>query len=58
MLRITIHDRPESVTFQLEGGLAGSWVGEVENCRQRTPRPITLDQVAAIGRLPSARRLL
>ena len=36
MLRITIHDTPESVTFQLEGGLAGSWVGEVENCRQRT----------------------
>jgi anti-anti-sigma regulatory factor len=36
MLRITVHDNPESVTFQLEGGLAGCWVGEVEECRQRT----------------------
>jgi hypothetical protein len=35
MLRITVHDSPESVTFQLEGGLAGCWVGEVEKCRQR-----------------------
>ena len=36
MLRITVHDNPESLTFQLEGGLAGSWVREVEDCRQRT----------------------
>ena len=36
MMRITVHDNPESVTFQLEGGLAGSWVREVEECRQRT----------------------
>ena len=35
MLRITVHDKPEFVTFQLEGELAGSWVGEVEACRQR-----------------------
>jgi ABC-type transporter Mla MlaB component len=35
MLRITVHDNPESVAFQLEGRLAGSWVGEVEKCRQR-----------------------
>jgi hypothetical protein len=35
MLRITVHDNPESVTFQLEGRLAGSLVGEVEKCRQR-----------------------
>jgi len=35
MLRITIHDNPESLTFQLEGRLAGSWVREVEKCRQR-----------------------
>jgi anti-anti-sigma regulatory factor len=34
MLRITVHDRPESLTFQLEGRLAGPWVGEVEECRQ------------------------
>ncbi len=36
MLRITVHDNPESVTFQVEGSLAGPWVGEVEECRQRT----------------------
>jgi anti-anti-sigma regulatory factor len=36
MLRITVHDKPESLTFQLEGRLAGLWVGEVEKCRQHT----------------------
>ena len=43
MLRITVHDNPESLTFQLEGRLAGPWVREAEECRQRTlavcPRP-------------------
>jgi ABC-type transporter Mla MlaB component len=36
MLRITVHDNPESLTFQLEGRLAGPWVREAEECRQRT----------------------
>ena len=36
MLRITVHDNPESLTFRLEGRLAGPWVREVEECRQRT----------------------
>jgi anti-anti-sigma regulatory factor len=36
MLRLTIHDNPESLTFQLEGRLAGAWVKEVEECRRRT----------------------
>ena len=35
MLRITVHYRPELLTFQLEGSLAGPWVREVEECRQR-----------------------
>jgi hypothetical protein len=36
MLRITIHETSESLTFQLEGGLAGPWVREAEACwRQR-----------------------
>lgn len=35
MLRITVHDNPESMTFQLEGRLAGAWVRLVEECRQR-----------------------
>lgn len=36
MLRITIHDNQESLTFQLEGRLAGPWVKEVEQCWQST----------------------
>jgi hypothetical protein len=32
MLRITIHDAPPSLTFRLEGRLAGPWVGELEEC--------------------------
>src|SRR5947207_12589284 len=35
MLRITVHDN-KSLTFQLEGRLAGAWVREVEECRQCT----------------------
>ena len=46
MLRITLHDKPESLTFQLEGKLAGPWVKELEktwqaaaiNQRQRAVR--------------------
>jgi hypothetical protein len=36
MLRITVHDNPEALTFQLEGRLAGLWVGELEECCRRT----------------------
>lgn len=36
MLRITVHDNPESLTFQLEGALAGPWVRELEECWRRT----------------------
>jgi len=32
MLRITIHNNPEAVTFQLEGRLAGPWVRELAAC--------------------------
>src|SRR5262249_18962353 len=35
MLRITIHDNMESLTFQLEGRLAGAWVQGVEEWRRR-----------------------
>jgi anti-anti-sigma regulatory factor len=43
MLRITVHDSPGAITFQLEGRLIGPWVRELEKCwertlaRQRTP---------------------
>jgi hypothetical protein len=36
MLRITLHDDPGSLTFQLEGKLAGPWVRELERCWQGT----------------------
>jgi anti-anti-sigma regulatory factor len=36
MLRITIHDDPGLLTFQLEGTLVGPWVQEAEACWQRT----------------------
>ena len=34
MLRITIHENTESLTFQLEGRLAGPWVQVLEECWQ------------------------
>jgi anti-anti-sigma regulatory factor len=36
MLRITVRENLEFLTFQLEGRLVGAWVREVEECRQRT----------------------
>ncbi len=36
MLRITVHEDRGSLTFQLEGRLAGSWVRELQDCWQRT----------------------
>ncbi len=36
MLRITVHENQESLTFRLEGRLAGAWVKEVEQCWQST----------------------
>ena len=36
MLRITVKTNPDSLTFQLEGRLAGAWVGELEHCLRET----------------------
>ena len=36
MLRITMHDAPRTLTFRLEGRLAGPWVRELEECWQST----------------------
>ena len=36
MLRITVHDNPRCLTFQLEGNLAGPWVRELVECWQTT----------------------
>ena len=30
MLKITIHDSPEALTFQVEGKLVGAWAKELE----------------------------
>src|SRR5262245_10593059 len=32
MLRITVHDNSDALTFQLEGKLAGPWVQTLEDC--------------------------
>ena len=43
MLRITVHDKPGTLTFQLEGRLGGPWVRVLLECwqnnltRQRQP---------------------
>ena len=43
MLRITVHDNPAALTFQLEGRLVGPWVRVLQECwqsalaRQRQP---------------------
>ena len=36
MLRITTHDSPETVTFQVEGRLVGDWAKELECCWKST----------------------
>jgi ABC-type transporter Mla MlaB component len=44
MLRITVHDNPRALTFQLEGRLTRPWLRELEDCWQSTlarqPKPI------------------
>lgn len=36
MLRITVHDNPQALTFQLEGMLALPWLHEAVECWHRT----------------------
>jgi hypothetical protein len=44
MLRITIDDAPRTLTFRLEGMLAGPWVAELRECWRdalaRRPKPV------------------
>lgn len=44
MLRITVHDNPRTLTFQLEGRLVEPWLRELEKCWQNAlanqPKPI------------------
>ena len=39
MLRITVHEKAGSLTFQLEGRLAGPWVQVLEECWQSILAP-------------------
>lgn len=36
MLRITVHDDPNALTFKLEGSLTGAWTQELQMCWQDT----------------------
>ena len=36
MFRVTVHDDPNCLTFQVEGRLAGPWVRELHECWQST----------------------
>jgi hypothetical protein len=35
MLRITVHKKPQSITFQLEGRLSPPWLQELDKCWRR-----------------------
>jgi anti-anti-sigma regulatory factor len=36
MLRITVHEKPSVLTFQIEGELNGAWVRLLDECWQKT----------------------
>ena len=63
MLRITVHDNPRALTFQLEGRLAGPWLRELEECwdttvaGQHKPILVDLTGVTFIGASLGAKRL-
>jgi hypothetical protein len=35
MLRITVHNEPQAITFQLEGRLSRPWLQELDKCWRR-----------------------
>jgi outer membrane protein len=47
MLRITIHDSPEALTFQVEGRLVGAWAKELEQS-WKSAAPIRRSRAAVI----------
>ena len=60
MLRITVHDEPGSLTFQLEGRLAGPWVRVLEECWQsalaRPRKPILRVDLTGVTAIDAAGR--
>jgi len=62
MLKITVQDEPEHVRLQLEGNLAGPWVGDLEEAWRAAQstlngRSLSLD-VTAVGFVDPAGRYL
>jgi ABC-type transporter Mla MlaB component len=58
MLRITVHDKPRALTFQLEGRLAGPWLPELEACWQsslaRRHKPILRVDLTGVTSIDTA----
>lgn len=58
MLRITVHDSLQTVTFQLEGVLAGPRVRELEKCWQdsltRTIKPMIRVDLTGVTHIDNA----
>jgi hypothetical protein len=58
MLRITVHDKPGALTFQLEGRLAGPWVRVLQECWQsalaRQPEPILRADLTGVTSIDAA----
>jgi hypothetical protein len=61
MFRITVHDEPEALTFQLEGRLAGPWVRVLEERRQaelaRPHRPTLRVDLSGLTAIDAAGRV-
>ena len=60
MLRITVHDKPPALTFQLEGRLVGPWVRVLQECWQsalpRQPQPILRVDLTEVTSIDAAGR--
>ena len=60
MLRITVHDAPRTLTFRLEGRLAGPWVRELEGCWRTAldgqPKPVLRVDLTEVTSIDAAGR--
>jgi len=60
MLRITVHDKPVALTFQLEGRLVGPWVRVLQECWQsalaRPRQPVLRLDLTAVTSIDAAGR--
>jgi anti-anti-sigma regulatory factor len=62
MFRVTVHDDPRCLTFQVEGRLAGPWVRELHDCWRSTlagqSRPAVCVDLAGVTFVDAAGRAL